>query len=89
MKWATLKKESLLDFAVGFLVTCLSYALWAWRTEACASGLPCLTGVLTSTEGALDTFVLWRIAANRKWVFAVGCVVGMGVGAGVATALRN
>jgi len=89
MRWWTPTKESLLDLALGFGVSCLSYALWAWRTEACASGLPLLTGGLTSAEGALDTFVLWKVAVNRKWMFAVGCVVGMGVGAGVATAFRR
>ena len=72
---------SLRDFVVGFSVSCLSYALWACRTEGVVHGSPLLVGVLTSTEGLIDMWVLWRIVAKKKFAFAAGCILGMGTGA--------
>ncbi len=79
------KKPNLLrDFSVGFLLTSVSWALWAARTHALVGGCWWGVGLLAGAEEAVTLGAVCWVCFSKTYAGAAGCVLGAALGSGLA-----
>jgi hypothetical protein len=81
------KPSPLRDFFVGFLLTSVSWALWAARTQALVGGCWWGVGLLAGAEEAVTLGAVCWVCFSKTYAGAAGCVLGAALGSGLASLL--